>query len=173
MCRRLLDQLATDDFALSVGLVSTPAALRHAMSSSKEVRDIREGMWQGVVTEETICEFVSSLMVDFRAGQRFEHELALAALAVVLERRPTDFAEEFLFDLAKLRLAEMPFCIRVARECLKHRVTMTRSTSKDFYLGNRPRSRCLPQLEVGWFGSTTQIPTVGKSIDMRPTNAKA
>ena len=57
--------------------------------------------------------------------------LALATIAVVLERRTTDFADEYLCHLARLKLAEMPLSIRVARECLKHRArSLTRNQIK-------------------------------------------
>ena len=108
MCRRLLDQLISDSFVVSAGVVSTPQAIRRFLLGAQEVRGIREALHQSAITEDTIREFVSALLAGFHVGSRFENEMALAALAVVLERRATDFAEEFLFDLAKLRLAEMP-----------------------------------------------------------------
>ena len=62
-------------------------------------------------------------------------ELALAALAVAVERRPTDFAEEFLHDLARPQIAEMGLAIRVARECLRHRTSVAVTTAKTRSLG--------------------------------------
>jgi hypothetical protein len=173
MCRKLLDDLISDSFVLSVGFLSTPGALRRFLSRTREVRDIRESLRQGAITEETIREFVSSLLVGFHAGQRFEHELALGALAVVLERRPTNFAEEFLLDLATLKLTEMPLCIRVARECLQHRVTIAQNKVKGFAPWPWPNELCSQEVSRDWLGSLDAIPTIGKLIDMRPTNAAA
>ena len=85
--------------------------------------------------------------------------MALAALAVVLERRTTEFAEEFLLDLAKLKLAEMPLCIRVARECVKHRMTsQTRLSS--FYHGTWPNSLAFQQVKprLAWLAGL--VPTI-------------
>ncbi len=96
MCRKLLDELISESFILSVGFLSTPGTLRRFLVRSREVREIREALRQGAIDEETIREFVSGLLAGFRVGSRFEHEIALAALAVVLERRATDFADEFL-----------------------------------------------------------------------------
>ena len=98
MCRELFERITSDEFAVSAGFISTPEALRHVLARSPEVRDIRNGLRQGGITEGAIRDFVSSVMRDFRVGQHFEHEMALAALAVALERRPTDFAEEFLVE---------------------------------------------------------------------------
>jgi hypothetical protein len=171
MCRKLLHELISNSFVLSVGFLSTPVALRRLLLRSKEVREIRNALRQGAISEETIRQFVSSLLAGFRVGQRFEHEMALAALAVVLERRATDLAEEFLLDLAKLKLAEMPLCIRVARECLKHRVTMTQNTSKDFSPWKWPSRLFSRQVRRDWLGSAGLVSTIGKLIDMRPADA--
>jgi hypothetical protein len=59
-------------------------------------------------------------MNDLRRGECFPHDLALAALAVALEYRPTPFAKEYLRDLSRLRLAEMSTSVRLAQECLAH-----------------------------------------------------
>ena len=164
MCRTLLDQLTSDSFVLSAGIIATPEALRHFLLRSKEVRQVRDALRQGAITEETIREFVSSLMKDFRVEKRFEHELSLAALAVVLERWATNFAEEFLLDLAKLKLAEMPLGIRVARECIKQRLTMPQNTGKNFRPWPQIRTR-FSQVNPSWLGSSEKILTSGRSID--------
>jgi hypothetical protein len=170
MCHKLLNQLTSDLFNLSAGFLSTPTATHRYLARCAEVRELREGLRQGAITEETIREFVSSLMSSFHVGQRFEHEMALAALAVALERRPTDFAEEFLLDLAKLKLAEMSLCIRVARECLKQRMTMTQNTGKFFRPWPQNRTR-FSQVAPSWLGSSDSVFNSGRSIDWRSTHA--
>ena len=172
MCRKLFEALTSDAFVLSAGLISTPEALRRFLLRSEMVNDIRESLRRGSITEDSIREFVSSLMKGFHVGSRFEHEMALAALAVALERRPTDFAEEFLLDLAKLKLAEMPLCVRVARECLKNRMAMTQNSSKDFFPWKLPNRFHLRQMGSSWLGSPGPIPTAGTFVDMRTINAK-
>lgn len=122
MSVKVLDQIIADDFALAAGFLATPGALRRWLRRAPEVKAIREALRQEAITEDTLRRFVSSLLDDLHRGERFPHELAVAALAVVIESRATDFAEEFLHDLARLQLAEMSICIRVARECLKYRV---------------------------------------------------
>jgi hypothetical protein len=115
------------------------------------------------------------LMKDFRIGQHFEHEIAIAAMAVALEKRSTAFAEEFLVDLAKLRLAEMPLCIRVARECVKHRMAMTQNICKTFSPWQYPSSRnCQPTFELNFSPIlSSSTPIVCKYFDMRSCYAKA
>lgn len=95
---------------------------------------MKEGLRQEAITDNTLRNFVSSLLQDLRRGERFPHELAVAAIAVALEGRATDFADEFLHDLSRLELAEMSACIRVARECWKDRMQVTHTRSKSFRL---------------------------------------
>lgn len=128
----VLDKLRSEEFALSVGFLSTAAPLRRFLVKRSEVAAIRQALAQGAITDDVLRRFVSGLMSDLRPGERFAHELTLAALAVALESRATDFAEEFLHDLASLRVAEMGLCIRVARECLKRRTSLINNRSRSF-----------------------------------------
>jgi hypothetical protein len=135
MSASVLDPLTSEGFALSVGFVSTPSSLRQILRRSKEVGQINSALKQEAIADDTLREFVSRLMQDFRRGERFRHQLALAALTVAVERRTTGFAEEFLHDLARLQIAEMSLAIRVARECLEHRVSVPATTTKTRTLG--------------------------------------
>ncbi len=171
MCQKLLDELTSESFILSAGFLSAPRALRRFLLQAKEIRDLRETLRRGAIGDDTIRGFVSSLMAGFRVGCRFEHELALAALAVVLEKRPTRFAEEFLHDLAKLRLAEMPLAIRIARECLSQRTTMTRNKRRNFRPPQWSHFR-FQSIKVGRRSSARAVPTVGKIITLGLTHAE-
>jgi hypothetical protein len=134
MSLNVLEQLKSDEFAVGVGFLSTPRSLRQFLTRSREVLAVREALRQGAISEDAIRRFVSSLMADFRRGERFPHELALAALAVALETRPSDFAEEFVQDLARLDLEELSLCVRVARECGQQRAFVSRQAVKVFRL---------------------------------------
>jgi hypothetical protein len=135
MTVQVLERLKSEEFALSAGFLSTAGSLRRFLQRTEEVTAIRESLSQGAITDGTLRSFVSDLMGDFRRGERFAHELALAALGAVLEMRPTEFADEFLHDLSALRLSEMSLCIRVARECLKHRVSLAQNRGTVLNLG--------------------------------------
>ncbi len=134
MSAKVLEALTSEELALSVGFLSTSEALRRFLATTREVAAVRQAFEEGAIIEETVRRFVSDLLADFRRGERFPHEVALAALAVALQRRPTDFSEEFLRDLSQLKLAEMSTCIRVAHECRKRRVSLACAVSKDFNL---------------------------------------
>jgi len=134
MVAKILQQLTSDDFVVSAGSLSTPSSLRRFLQRSPEVAAIKEGLRQEAITENTLRNFVSSLLQDLRRGERFPHQLAVAAIAVALEDRATEFADGFLHDLSRLELAEMSACIRVARDCLKDRVRVTHTRSRSFCL---------------------------------------
>jgi hypothetical protein len=124
----LLEALASEAFEVEVGHTLPPAALRARLGSLAEVKEVAIALQARRISEKTIREFLADLMAEFSPQRRFPYDVALAALAVVLERRPTAFADEFLYDLARLSRAEMPVSTRVARECLKQRVnTVTRN----------------------------------------------
>src|SRR5271165_823396 len=116
----LLNSLTHDSFHDSVGLCEIPAVLRRTLQRSPLVQRIARALRSGEITEKTIRAFVSSLTAEFSKGRRLPNSLALAALCVVLEHRVTDFAEEFLHDLSRLRLSELGAAAYVARECLKN-----------------------------------------------------
>ena len=48
----------------------------------------------------------------------FAYEINLEAIAVALETYPGPFAEEYLKDLSRLKIPELPLAPRVARLCL-------------------------------------------------------
>jgi hypothetical protein len=124
MTNPLLDYLASDHFDDSVGFILPPAALRLRLRQLPRVRAVAAALRRSEITEAMIRDFAGALAMEFRKGQRLPGDLALAALAVVLEHWPTDFAEEYLCDLSSLHLAEMGTSIRVARECLKARYAL-------------------------------------------------
>jgi hypothetical protein len=68
-----------------------------------------------------IEEFVRERLVDLKPKIYFPHEASFCALAVALETLPMPVAEEFLSELAALRIAEMPLSSRVATLCFRSR----------------------------------------------------
>lgn len=120
MSRNSLQRLLTDDFLASIGVVSNPSALRRTLLKNEHVIELRQAMTLSKTSERSVREFCDLLYRDFERGAQFPHELALAAVAVILEDRRTEFAEEYLLDLARLNIQEMSLAPRVARECYAH-----------------------------------------------------
>ena len=110
----LLD-LTDDNFLIDYSLISNSRALHRALRTSKQVEHLRIALGQGELTEKSLRDFVATLLRDLEYGKKFPHDIALAAMAVALETRPTAFAEEFVLDLARLDLAEFPMATRVAK----------------------------------------------------------
>jgi hypothetical protein len=130
-----LSRLCSNEFLTRYGFIATPPALRRALQRSGEVRAVRDGLNSGEITENTIRDFANNLLSNLRRGEPFEFEPTIAALAVVLEQRASPFADEFLTDLANLKLAEMKMSIRVARECRAAQRELTRTILTQADLG--------------------------------------
>jgi hypothetical protein len=148
---KLLAALGSAQFYATVGPFSSPRALRRFLSRRDEVKTVRAALANGWISEETFRFFVDQLMGDFRRGEQFPHEIALAAIAVVLESRRTRFAEDYLLDLARLnRFQEMQLAPELAGILLKERLSEPRTTTKRYSLKNRfsksPLAPAVPQL---------------------------
>ena len=132
MTPQSLNQLTREEYSANLGFFHSPRVMRKALQNSADVQRVATDLSRGIITEELIRQFVSTLVDKFIPGERFADDLALAALAVVLELRETDFSEDYLFGLARLKLAEIPIGIQVARECLKNRHSMPKNEVRAF-----------------------------------------
>lgn len=131
--RTVLDSLLTNEFEDAIFGVASPSALRVVLAKSREVKEIRTAAFCGSLGEDEIERFIDTLLLDFRRGERFRGDLALAALAVVLETVPSSFAEVFLKDLSGLRIREMPMATRVATVALAVRSRRLANSSVKVY----------------------------------------
>lgn len=136
MTHRVLESLKTDEFAFRFSFISNPIAVHRTLQRSEDVENLRLALRNGEITEETLRAFSGTLLRELEHGKRFLHELAIAAIAVALETRPTPFAEEYTLDLARLDLAEMPIAIRVARKACQERLKLPANITKLFTLPN-------------------------------------
>jgi hypothetical protein len=139
----LLRQLLEPDFAVSLGVTTSPHAIRRALAGSPIVRDVRQAVRGGIITEADLREFVDEISAGFQKGVRFPYEAAIAALAFVLETRKTEFADEFLIDLARLRrFSEFQFAPQVGALCRQkwRQVPTTQSRREQLPLRYQPKS---------------------------------
>lgn len=137
----MLDRLKSDAFFEEVGLCTSASALRRVLERSETVKGVRDAIAGGAITEVAIRRFVDELSNDFEKGEQFPHELPLAALCVAIEDRRTEFTEEFLLHLARLRIVEMPIAPEVARESYLYWQKLPREHRKNnevAALGNQP-----------------------------------
>lgn len=132
MTTQLLEKLKPEFLSASVPFVLPPAVMRIALQRVLIVRRVSWALRRGQLPELEFREFVASMTADLQAGRQLPGDLSLAALAVAAESCSQAFAEEYLCDLARLRLAEMPVSIRVARECLKARYALPKNEIRKF-----------------------------------------
>jgi hypothetical protein len=141
-----LSELHSEQFLDSLGIVTSASGLRRALVKSPLVDRLRRAIASGAIPESSIRAYCERLMQAFERGGRFPHELALAALCIALEERVTPFVEEFLLDLARLDIVEMPLAPELARECLKRWYALPRAKMRrlSFTSEDRPRRSVAP-----------------------------
>lgn len=121
---QLLRHLSTIEFEAQL-VASTPRILRQLLLRRSEIHDLRRAYDSGCLPEEQIRGFVDELLREGTGSGRFPYEVALAAIAVVLEQNFSLFAGEYLNDLSRVRSGGFSIAARVARECLRERANRT------------------------------------------------
>lgn len=127
-----LNALSSEEFEAKIAFASTAPVLRKLILGTPEFKRIREDLRLRLLSESKLRSFVEGLVEKLEKGRRFPYEAALAAIAVVLEARGTDFAEEYLLDLARLRLQETRNASAVAHESLRRWKRRTSETIRTF-----------------------------------------
>lgn len=123
----LFESMKRPEFEVDV-IASTPRMLRSLLDRMPQVHQLRELYDGGFVSSDQIRRFVNSLLKEGREADRFPYQVTLAAIAVVLERRFTDFAEEYLTDLARLKSTRFAMSSGVAEACLRARRSIMNTT---------------------------------------------
>jgi len=114
--RALLEHLDGTPFP-----ISSSDGLRYALRRNAAVQSFAESIRSGAVEESDIRSLVNWILADFRAGARLKYALELAALAVALEGWHTLYSDEYINELAELRLSELEPGPSVARAVRKAR----------------------------------------------------
>ncbi len=127
-----LERLLHEDFLQSVGFVLPPAAFRRALQRHPDVIRLSTAVRLGQVSEMMIREFTARLSSQFQEGNLLPGDIAISSLAVALESIQTDFAEEFLCNLARLQMRELATPIRVAQICWSMRVSFPKTEVRAF-----------------------------------------
>jgi hypothetical protein len=121
MPENVLDRLLSEELQASAGGHSTVSGLRLFLVHRREVQEVSEGLRLGTITPDAVRDFVAARMKDLRPRALFPHDVTLAALAVAMTQWNVPFADEYLREMATLKLAEMPLSPRVAEEVLTER----------------------------------------------------
>ncbi len=148
-----LTKLDSDDIAQVFFAIATPKALRSVLRSHKAIAAFRKELAESMDARREIEEFVRERLFYLKPKTYFSHEPAFCALAVALETLPMPASEDFLSELAALKIAEMPLSSRVAALCLqRHRELFPSTTEKLFKVGLLPIPKA-PSLNI----KTTQV----------------
>lgn len=124
-----LQQLLSPEFEASV-VASTPRTLCVRLGRTDAIRALRRRYIEGTLADRSLREFVNEVLIRFAGHDAFPHQLALAAIAVVLEPYFTEFANEYLRDLARVRSARLAIASRVARLALDRRLRETATSRR-------------------------------------------
>lgn len=101
--------------------ISTAQGLRSFLRARAEVVGIRKALSSGELTPVQLKVFVRDLLRGFTSGRKFTDEIILAVIAVAVETLPGSFADEYLRELAALKVGEIPLAPRVAALALVER----------------------------------------------------
>ena len=137
------DRLLTlaDDVTLSC--ISTAEGVRSHLSARPEVMALRQALVSGAVTFEDVEAFVRGLIAQFVRGTHSPADAVLAAIVVAAELLPRASIEQFIENLARVTIAEMPMSPRVARLSLhERRKQLAQVTVRELDINN-----LLPQLD--------------------------
>lgn len=114
--------LDSEEIAQVVFTVATPKAVCSILRTLIDIEAVRRQLFENADNAQRDIEgFVRERLVDLKPKTYFPHEPAFCALAVALETMPMPIAENFLSELAALKIAEMPISSRVAALCLQRR----------------------------------------------------
>ena len=130
--RKQLNRFCSDEFDQRIIPMGSAEMVRALIRGTPEFKEAKNALDAGLITERAVRNFTSDLIRKFVPGRKFRYETALAAVAVLCETHFAPFAEEFLLDLAALKLPEIGHAIRVARACLQRRVRLPKTRSKTY-----------------------------------------
>ena len=117
-----LAELDSEKIAQIGFTVATPKALVAILRTRPEIAAVRRYLFDNAYNaRRSVEDYVRNRLIDLKPKTYFPHEPAFCALAVALETLPMPVAEEFLSELAALKIAEMPLSSRVAVICLQRR----------------------------------------------------
>ena len=157
MAHKSLLELVSLDFEASV-VTSSASGLRALLRKTSQVRQLRADHRSGAVTDDYIQKFVDGLLNEFATSESFPHQVALAAFAVLFENRHSPLAEEYLYDLSRVRTARMRMAASVARICLRNRSSLPKVAEKRFeQLDNGPRGHRPPNEESNIVNPTSYV----------------
>src|SRR5689334_15494439 len=120
-----------------LGTISTTEGLRRRLATCPEVTALRAAIESNAVTYEDLDIFVRGLFDEFTRRVKFQGDIVIAAIAIAVEFIPDPRFEEFLEDLGRVHIAEMPLSPRIARIVLTERTrNFAQLTTRELVIAN-------------------------------------
>ena len=137
---KTLQSLLSDELTLQVGFLTNPKIVLRHLRKSPIVSKLVDSLRSEEVLESDVERFVQSLLSELKPQCIFHHELPLCAIAVALEGRATDFANDYINHLADLNIQEIIFAPKLAGIVRKQR-HLTLDGSKNSFFDFEPKSQ--------------------------------
>jgi hypothetical protein len=151
-----LDRLLNLSDDLTLSCISTAEGVRTYLSTRSEVLALRVSLESGGTTFGDVKAFVRGLISSFVPGTLSPADAVLAAVVAAIEPLPQVAIEEFLDDLARVKVAEIPMSPRVARLSVRERrKRLAQVTFRDFRItspvhqADGPREHHPPRISSG------------------------
>lgn len=133
-----------DDVGLSC--ISTAEGFRNHLSRRQEVLALRRALEAGAISFDDVQVFIQGLLAGFVRGGRSHAEVVIAAVVVAIEPLTLPGIDEFLVDLARVKVAEMPMSPRVARLSRRERsARLAQLTQRELVIANLPQPTWPPR----------------------------
>jgi hypothetical protein len=170
-----LAALDSEDIGQVVLTVATPNAICGILRTHKDVEAVWQYLFDNAENSRRIIEeYVRERLIDLKPETYFPHEPAFCALAVTLETLPMPAAEDFLSELAALKIAEMPISSRVAALCLERRReiiisnTLSVFKNKPMPIADAPLQKRPPRVRTKstYLGGLPRVPTKSSYPDI-------
>jgi len=126
---RQLEALTFDAFRDQFSQIGSADGLYHALRRSPEVKSLNSGLREEVLGERELDVFIRSRLKAFVAGQQFEDQIVVAAVAVACETINKCFARQFIDYLANMQTSELMLASLIARHA---RRSITSTTTRTF-----------------------------------------
>ena len=126
---RQLEALTFDAFRDQFSQIGSADGLYHALRLAPEVKSLNSGLREEVLGERELDVFIRSRLKAFVAGQQFEDQIVVAAVAVACETINKSFARQFIDYLANMKTSELMLASLIARHA---RRSITSTTTRTF-----------------------------------------
>jgi hypothetical protein len=116
----IFEELLSEEFDSKYFLVEMTDSLYSKLSHDELVIKLHNFLESGIVTWNELREVVDKIAGTIEPGFSLNNQIALCAIAVAIEKLPSQFTGEFLDTLSRSRAPEIGKVSRIARKCIEY-----------------------------------------------------